>query len=309
MGSMKRFCTTESLEINEPLAGTGNHPVRNLLISWPRSKWTRSARRASDMSDAVSELLDRLAKQGLRVNLIDRREDRERSHRIFLMPENQSYRVLPEQLPEFLEQLLAGAQEPGEPLNHPLLLCCTHGQKDRCCAKFGFQAYKALAESAQQEELPFSVWESSHLGGCRLAASAVVMPSMRKYGRISPEHALPLLQSELKGRPYLPCLRGEAELSPLQQVARIAAMEALAATAPDAELEILSEETLAGERECATARLVLRWRVGETEGLLRVKCREEELIRFDTCADVDAEEAKPARVWRAVDVADCEAPA
>lgn len=304
MGGMKRrFCREESLQIDEPLAGTGTHAVQNLLISWPRAQWTRSSRRARDMSDQISELLDKLAAQGRRVNLIYRRDDLEAGHRIFLMPENQSYRVLPDQLPGFLEQLLAGTQSPGETLTQPILLCCTHGRKDRCCAKFGFQAYKALRESVRQEALPVSVWESSHLGGCRLAASAVVMPAMRKYGRISPQDALPLLQSEMNGRPYLPCLRGDAELNPVQQVARIAALNTLVATAPDAEVAILSEEPVDNG-----ASLVVGWSAGEIAGFLRVKCREEQLIRFDTCADLDAEDARPAKVWRAVDVGSCEAP-
>nr|WP_232482810.1 sucrase ferredoxin [Halomonas alkaliphila] len=45
------------------------------------------------------------------------------------------------------------------------MLCCTHGTKDKCCAKYGYQTYKALAQTVADHQLPFEVWESSHLGG------------------------------------------------------------------------------------------------------------------------------------------------
>lgn len=75
-------------------------------------------------------------------------------------------------------------------MRRSLVLCCTHGRHDRCCAKFGFAAYKALVAAAERRWRDrFSVWEVTHLGGCRLAASVMLFPEMRKYGRLAPADA------------------------------------------------------------------------------------------------------------------------
>lgn len=51
------FCADLSREQDDPLAGSAAHAERNLLISWPRSKWLRSMRNASDMDDALKQAL------------------------------------------------------------------------------------------------------------------------------------------------------------------------------------------------------------------------------------------------------------
>ena len=45
------FCADLSREQHDPLAGSAAHAERNLLLSWPRAKWQRKLRHASDMSD------------------------------------------------------------------------------------------------------------------------------------------------------------------------------------------------------------------------------------------------------------------
>ena len=41
------------------------------------------------------------------------------------------------------------ATAPGEPVDHPLLLVCTHGKHDRCCARYGRPLYDALARAGR----------------------------------------------------------------------------------------------------------------------------------------------------------------
>ena len=53
----------------------------------------------------------------------------------------------------------------------PLYLVCTHGKRDKCCAKFGMPVYSRLREVAGEH-----VWQSSHVGGDRFAANLVCFP-------------------------------------------------------------------------------------------------------------------------------------
>lgn len=109
-------------------------------------------------------------------------------HRVYLFPEAQSFDIPRHQLGEFLTAVAADGDLSGwnsSAVTTPLMLCCTHGKKDKCCAKFGYATYRELARTARQEALPVEIWESSHLGGCRLAASVMVFPAMRKYGRVA----------------------------------------------------------------------------------------------------------------------------
>ncbi|CBV43222.1 sucrase ferredoxin [Halomonas elongata] len=296
----QRFCAVESRAIDDPLVGSGAHLERNLLLSWPRPKWQRNLRQASDMPEALLAALHALPDEGRRVNLIHRREQPERHHRVFLMPERQAFDVPREALVDFIAALRRGddltAWRP-EPVDRSLVLCCTHGKKDKCCAKFGFATYKAMAEAVRHHDLPFDVWESTHLGGCRLAASALVLPQLRKYGRIGDDDILPLLESEARGRPYLPCYRGDSRLTPRRQCAQVAALEWLSAQGLEADIEVDdAEETDAPHHEVA-----VKWQAAHRQGWLTVTCHALELLRYDTCSDL-ADGPSPSRVWRAVEV-------
>ncbi|MGR4068812.1 sucrase ferredoxin [Halomonas sp. LR3S48] len=301
MSATQRFCTRESLAQGDPLAGSAAHAERNLLLSWPRPKWQRSLRQASDMCDEVSTRLEAIADAGRRVNLIHRRDQPSARHCLYLMPENRRFEVTRDQLSAFLAAL-----ERNEPLAHweasppdgPLLLCCTHGKKDKCCAKFGYATYKALDAAVAERALPFEVWESTHLGGCRLAASAVVFPALRKYGRIGDEDVLPLLESEMADRPYLPCYRGDSRLSPVQQCAQVAALEWLAARGIHGNVSV---EQSSGEAS-SHWRLEVNWRSTHASGRLAVSCRPRMLRRYDTCADLAAGPPSASQVWVATQV-------
>lgn len=297
MSAVQRFCARESATLGDPLAGSAAHAERNLLLSWPRAKWRRSLRQANDMPEAVNARLEAIAESGRRVNLIHRRDQSPARHRLYLMPENRRYEVPRDALPAFLAALQEGeslARWEIAPPPGPLLLCCTHGKKDKCCAKFGYATYRALAAAVADRGLPFEVWESTHLGGCRLAASAVVFPALRKYGRIGDADVVPLLESEAANRPYLPCYRGDSRLSPLQQCAQVAALEWLAGQGLRPEVRVAEDAaTETADRRC----LNVHWRHGEQTRRLAVTCEARTLRRHDTCADIASGPPTPSRVW------------
>ena len=108
---------------------------------------------------------------------------------------------------------LAGGRTPGVPVDHPLLVVCTHGKRDRCCAKFGQPLYEAL----RRETEPGHVWQSTHVGGDRFAGNVVVLPEGLYYGRVGHGHVAGLLAAHADGRVDLDRYRGRSAYSfPLQ---------------------------------------------------------------------------------------------
>ena len=331
------FCTDLAREAGDPLPGSGAHAERNLLISWPRARWQRNLRPASDMAPELAAQLDALAANGRRVNLIHRRDQPAEVHEVILMPERRRLQLERSALLAFVEAQAAGEdleRWPSTPQHHDLVLCCTHGKKDKCCARYGYRSYKALARAVEEHRLPFDVWESSHLGGCRFAASIILLSPVRKYGRIEPDQALPMLQAEAQGQRFLPGYRGASHLPPAQQCAEVAALQWLArdSALPCVELARVEDSALAPEEMPGHLggssssgsdsdndadngqqyrRQVWRWRqpgegdgkgkVGEASGELVVHCHTLTLERIDMCSDID-QGPSPSQVWRAASI-------
>jgi hypothetical protein len=88
--------------------------------------------------------------------------------------------------------------EPGDatPVDGPSrdMLVCTHGSRDRCCSRFGapiyHQARKLVAELGLQDT---RIWQSSHIGGHRMAPTAIDFPSARYYGYLDADSLKPVL--------------------------------------------------------------------------------------------------------------------
>lgn len=211
------FCTQISEALHEPLPGTGGHQRENLLIRWPKGGWGKNLAVAPDMPEGLAHVIETLKKGGRRVNLIDRKAEAPGTHRLYLYPERLTRVVGTVDLAVAIGDVDRGDLTGWQRQDRPVLLACTHGKKDRCCAKFGFAAYSELARRAGPDGP--EVWESTHLGGCRLSASALSFPAMRKYGRVRPENVADLLADEAADRPWLPGWRGASHLPPEGQVA------------------------------------------------------------------------------------------
>ena len=80
-------------------------------------------------------------------------------------------------------ELPTAAARPGDPLPGvpapPALLVCTHAERDPCCGTDGRALVDALAAAGVPD-----VWECSHLGGHRFAATALVLPTGYLYGHL-----------------------------------------------------------------------------------------------------------------------------
>lgn len=96
----------------------------------------------------------------------------------------------------------------------PMFLVCTHGRRDKCCARHGIPVYEQMVERGGA-----AVWQTSHVGGHRFAANVVCLPHGIVYGRVRPEHAAQLVDA-YRAEDLLPdLLRGRSAYAKRVQVA------------------------------------------------------------------------------------------
>jgi hypothetical protein len=93
----------------------------------------------------------------------------------------------------------------GEVCDGPLFLVCTHGRRDKCCAKFGVPLYNALREHAGD-----CVWQSSHVGGDRFAGNLVCFPHGLFYAHATPDSGRRVVDAYRSGRVLAEEFRGRA---------------------------------------------------------------------------------------------------
>ncbi len=175
MPSRRAFCAEVSLEHAEPLAATASRVDHWILVEY-RGLWSHEALADSGLSEQVKRHLRDQGRARPRTKLLLVRRTQRRRH-----PE---LRVLwgssREHGGELFHATLQGYDDllgldltaAGERLGHPLLLVCTHGKHDRCCARYGRPLHHALDEQAEDGW----VWQSSHVGGDRFAGNVVVLP-------------------------------------------------------------------------------------------------------------------------------------
>ena len=88
----------------------------------------------------------------------------------------------------------------GERTDAPLYLVCTHGKRDKCCAKFGYTLYKSLRAGGEGGTAREHVWQSSHVGGDRFAANLVCFPHGIFYAHVTPEAGRLMVAEYERGR-------------------------------------------------------------------------------------------------------------
>jgi hypothetical protein len=103
----------------------------------------------------------------------------------------------------------------------PVALVCVHGRHDVCCAMRGRPVAAAL-----EQRWPGRVWECSHLGGDRFAATLVLLPHGLYYGRVDGPSGAAILAAYDRGEVEPTHLRGRTSLPRLAQAAQAAARDA-----------------------------------------------------------------------------------
>ncbi|HEX8473503.1 MAG TPA: sucrase ferredoxin [Pyrinomonadaceae bacterium] len=165
--------------------------------------------------------------------------------------------------------------EGGSIVREPLFLVCTHGRRDKCCAKFGMPIYSHLREFAGE-----SVWQSSHVGGDRFAANLVCFPHGLFYAHMTEDAARRVVRQYGERRLVLDKYRGRACYSHHVQAAEFFTRSETGATELDA-LRFL-DSVRRGEKS---------WRVRfagmDAEKIYEadVSCRMSEFENYITCHD------------------------
>jgi hypothetical protein len=116
------------------------------------------------------------------------------------------------------------------PHAEPLVLVCTNGKHDICCATFGRPLVRALRSCRYAA----AVWECTHIGGDRFAGNVVILPAGLYYGRCDPEDAIAAVDAYQQGQILLDHYRGRCTLRFMQQAAEYFARRQLGLTAIDA---------------------------------------------------------------------------
>lgn len=104
-----------------------------------------------------------------------------------------------------LESLGRGERLGLLPVDGAVLLVCTHGRHDPCCAERGRPLALSLASTFPEE-----TWETSHVGGDRFAGNLVAFPHGIYFGRVGPDEGEAVARAYLGGRVSLEHLRGRS---------------------------------------------------------------------------------------------------
>ena len=151
-----------------------------------------------------------------------------------------------------------------------VLFVCANGRRDACCALRGGALARELADSSPS----LDVWECSHLGGHRFAATALVLPWGTVHGRLDANAARRLLEAPASNPIDLDHYRGRSALPRWLQAA---------------EIGVRNAESLAASDELDALRITERGAVPYSWGSL------------DPTADTDTEaevRAGDGRAWR-----------
>lgn len=183
--------TCSELSSAEPLAGTATVASSFLLLEH-RGRWGRDALEDTELLPEHRARAD--AFDG-RVMLIRRSGTAEAPPALYLAqlrPEGGT-----------LRRLAPSAEELGKESGE-LLLVCTHGRRDACCARLGMPLHDALVPHVDATRL----WQSSHHGGHRFAANLLALPSGVQLGRVPPGRAADVAARLTAGRIPLEWYRG-----------------------------------------------------------------------------------------------------
>ncbi len=225
MPTRNPFCSDVSLENAEPLAATASRVDHWILLEY-RGLWSKDALAGSGLSDQLKgHLREQAAARAHTKLLFVRRTERRRRPGIAVFwgsSTDGGGTLFHAEIESYDAALELDLTRPGEPLGHPLLLVCTHGKHDPCCARHGRPLYQALDELAEDEW----VWQVSHVGGDRFAGNLVVLPDGLYFGRVTPGAAWPVLDDYLAGRIQLEHYRGRTAYAFPTQAAECVVREA-----------------------------------------------------------------------------------
>lgn len=239
------FCAVAASQTGEDAIGTAGHYQTYVLIECPYP-WAENVFESAQIPSALRQLIatvrTRRSVQFLAINRPDSRSDNASATRLLVydainplfcetvapVPLASGYRGF-EFLLDGLDQAVGCLQSYWQGLNlgTPItqfkdVLVCTHGMRDKCCARFGQPFFKAVTRHiAQRNDADVRVWRVSHIGGHRFAPTAIVLPEGRYYANLTVPALETLLMRTGSVSPILNLYRGLGLLpKPLQILER-----------------------------------------------------------------------------------------
>jgi hypothetical protein len=217
-------CSARARQAGESLAATASFGRRWLLLE-VAGAWGPSAFRDSPVLDPAlgARIERRAAADGFRLVAI-RRPGRARHAdgapwrwaRIDSAPGGES--VAWGEAAGPAEYLTSPFEQPGTRSEKIVIAVCAHGRHDQCCATRG----RSVAAMLRKDD-PEAVWECSHIGGDRFAATMLLLPHGINYGWIDTLGAQHMVSEYRAGRVVLAGLRGRSAFPFLEQAAQHAA--------------------------------------------------------------------------------------
>ena len=221
-------CSAASLRRGDPQAGTAPVASRWLLIEH-QGPWAKKPTETEPLFGAVGAEVDaRAASFGGKVLLVrrpGRRAPGAEEHHWFAVDTVRrtwvrgTWRTATDLLEaaRALGAALSASHEDAE----PMVLVCTPGIRDACCAVRGRPIVNTLARA-----FPDQVWETTHLGGHRFAGTLLTLPDGACFGRLDPASAAEVVGAHWQGRSDPKHLRGTTRWDPAVQAALVAALDA-----------------------------------------------------------------------------------
>ena len=220
------FCSVLNKKSGEPLAGSAPFAKYFVFISWPKKFWQFEALEAKGgfpkgLKTWMKENSKVFGKISIR--LANRRGLNNEEVEIFIYPSKYHYtKIKPNKILEVLDshfQQETTNQNFVKQIKNDQIFICTHGRHDKCCAKFGQKLADKMRLHVFKKKLPVEIWESSHIGGHRFAATLIDFPSGYSYGRLTPEEIPNFFEYRKKGKLYASAYRGSVFLTELEKVA------------------------------------------------------------------------------------------
>ena len=192
-------CTLSSTTAGELMLATAAASTENWVLLEVTGGWAPKAPATRGLPSAVTNLWAHVAQTPrARMLFIKQKPRTSPSRRIFIGNSGKDPWWITWSLPNLeavgeidIDAIWKG-QIPAvaEAVTEPLYLVCTHGKRDACCAKFGIAMYRALCDQNAAR-----VWQASHIGGHRFAATLLAFPTGHCFGRLAPADAQPLYEA------------------------------------------------------------------------------------------------------------------
>ncbi|MCD1268029.1 sucrase ferredoxin [Microbacterium sp. MEC084] len=265
------WCAAIRAEQQEPIFASAPEVISTWLLVEHPGPWP-SRGFPGDLSNLARGVLEAAEERGVRVQFIRRVRDRRRAGRTIVVAGRGGARGWAEtrdaadldELAELDLATLADGVAPGfgaavDP-SEPVVLVCTHGRRDVCCARLGRPVAVALSAA-----MPGRVWETTHVGGDRFAANVVTLPGGQYHGGLTAADVERVAAAITAGELDLERWRGECGVPAAQQAAAYFLRRELAEARIDA-VRVLGAADAPGEER------VVRIAVdGRPEHLVRVR--------------------------------------